>query len=144
MVIRSCLLLATALLLLSAPMAAAQDGEPEVDCQNAQAQIEMNICAGRDYEAADEELNAAYKVTMAAARKMDEQAREMGEHYVGAVDALKRAQRAWIGYRDGQCELAGFEARGGSMEPMLVSGCLADLTRKRTAELKAVSEFSGN
>ncbi|MCA0344785.1 MULTISPECIES: lysozyme inhibitor LprI family protein [unclassified Shinella] len=125
-------------------MAAAQDGEPEVDCQNAQAQIEMNICAGRDYEAADEELNAAYKVTMAAARKMDEQAREMGEHYVGAVDALKRAQRAWIGYRDGQCELAGFEARGGSMEPMLVSGCLADLTRKRTAELKAVSEFSGN
>ncbi len=144
MVIRSCLLLATALVLLSAPMAAAQDGEPEVDCQNAQAQIEMNICAGRDYEAADEELNAAYKVTMAAARKMDEQAREMGEHYVGAVDALKRAQRAWIGYRDGQCELAGFEARGGSMEPMLVSGCLADLTRKRTAELKAVSEFSGN
>ncbi|TAA65025.1 lysozyme inhibitor LprI family protein [Shinella sp. JR1-6] len=144
MVIRSCLLLATALLLLSAPMAAAQDGEPEVDCQNAQAQIEMNICAGRDYEAADEELNAAYKVTMAAARRMDEQAREMGEHYVGAVDALKRAQRAWIGYRDGQCELAGFEARGGSMEPMLVSGCLADLTRKRTAELKAVSEFSGN
>lgn len=144
MVIRSCLLLATALVLLSALMAAAQDGEPEVDCQNAQAQIEMNICAGRDYEAADEELNAAYKVTMAAARKMDEQAREMGEHYVGAVDALKRAQRAWIGYRDGQCELAGFEARGGSMEPMLVSGCLADLTRKRTAELKAVSEFSGN
>ena len=140
MVIRSCLLLAIALLLLSAPIAAAQDGEPEVDCQNAQAQIEMNICAGRDYEAADEELNAAYKVTMAAARRMDEQAREMGEHYVGAVDALKRAQRAWIGYRDGQCELAGFEARGGSMEPMLVSGCLADLTRKRTDELKAVYE----
>ena len=144
MVIRSCLLLATALVLLSAPMAAAQDGEPEVDCQNAQAQIEMNICAGRDYQAADEELNAAYKVAMATARTMDEQAREMGEHYVGAIDALKRAQRAWIGYRDGQCELAGFEARGGSMEPMLVSGCLADLTRKRTAELKAVSTLSGN
>jgi uncharacterized protein YecT (DUF1311 family) len=26
------------------------------------------------------------------------------------------------------------------MEPMLVSGCLADLTRKRTAELKAFYE----
>ena len=50
------------------------------------------------------------------------------------------AQRGWIAYRDGQCELAGFEARGGSMEPMLVSGCLADLTRKRTKELK---EFIG-
>lgn len=144
MAIRSRFLLVAASVLLSAPLAMAQDGEPEVDCENAQAQIEMNICAGRDYQAADVELNAAYKATMAAARRMDEQAREMGEHYVGAVDALKRAQRAWIGYRDGQCELAGFEARGGSMEPMLVSGCLADLTRKRTAELKAVSEFSGN
>ncbi|MEW9614324.1 lysozyme inhibitor LprI family protein [Shinella sp. S4-D37] len=144
MTIRSQLLSAAALLLLSAPLTFAQDGEPAVDCENAQVQIEMNICTGRDYQAADDELNAAYKVTMAAARKMDEQAREMGDQYVGAVDALKRAQRAWIGYRDGQCALAGFEARGGSMEPMLVSGCLADLTRKRTAELKAISAVSGN
>ncbi len=37
--------------------------------------------------------------------------------YVGALEAPKKAQRAWIGYRDGQCELAGFEARGGRMEP---------------------------
>ncbi|AOF88262.1 lysozyme inhibitor LprI family protein [Sinorhizobium sp. RAC02] len=123
-----------------ASFATAQDGEPEIDCNNAMAQIEMNICADRDYQTADTELNAVYKKAMAAAGEMDVQAKEMGEHYVGAVDALKRAQRAWIGYRDGQCELAGFEARGGSMEPMLVSGCLADLTRKRTAELKTVYE----
>jgi uncharacterized protein YecT (DUF1311 family) len=133
-------LLAFAAVVMSASFASAQDGEPEVDCDNAMAQIEMNICAGRDYQAADMELNAVYKKALAAAQEMDVQAKEMGEHYVGAVDALKRAQRAWIGYRDGQCELAGFEARGGSMEPMLVSGCLADLTRKRTAELKTVYE----
>ncbi|MGQ3210824.1 MAG: lysozyme inhibitor LprI family protein [Shinella sp.] len=133
-------LLASAAFLVSASFSAAQDGEPEIDCNNAMAQIEMNICADRDYQAADTDLNAVYKKAMAAAREMDAQAKEMGEHYVGAVDALKRAQRAWIGYRDGQCELAGFEARGGSMEPMLVSGCLADLTRKRTAELKTVYE----
>ena len=94
----------------------------------------------RDYADADGELNAAYKKAMAAAQKMDVEYKDMGEQYVGAVDALKRAQRAWIGYRDGQCELAGFEARGGSLEPLLVSSCLADLTRKRTAELKAVYE----
>lgn len=133
-------LFAVAALFLSASLASAQVGEPEVDCDNAMAQIEMNICANRDYEAADTELNTIYKKAMAAAQNMDVQAKEMGEHYVGAVDALKRAQRSWIGYRDGQCELAGFEARGGSMEPMLVSGCLADLTRKRTTELKTVYE----
>ncbi len=112
----------------------------EVDCENAQTQMDMNICADKDYQQADKALNAVYKKAVAAAREMDDNVKDMGEAYVGAVDALKRAQRAWIGYRDGQCEFAGFEARGGSMEPMLVSGCLADLTRKRTDELKAVYE----
>lgn len=122
--------------LASAPLCAAED----IDCENAQTQMDMNICADKDYQQADKALNVAYKKAVAAAREMDDNVKDMGEAYVGAVDALKRAQRAWIGYRDGQCEFAGFEARGGSMEPMLVSGCLADLTRKRTDELKAVYE----
>lgn len=138
------ILLTLAAFIASAPLAIAREGEPDVDCENAQTQMEMNVCSSHDYEKADVELNAVYKQAMAAAREMDEEAKSMGEHYVGAVDALKRAQRAWIGYRDGQCELEGFEARGGSMEPMLVSGCQAELTRKRTAELKAVYEPSEN
>lgn len=144
MAFRLRLLLASAALAFSASLAAAQDAEPEIDCENTMVQVEMNICADRDYGKADAELNAAYRQAMAAARAMDDESKDMGEHYVGAVDALKRAQRGWIGYRDGQCELAGFEARGGSMEPMLVSSCLADLTRKRTAELVDVYKSSEN
>ena len=140
MVLSVRILLASAAFLLSASFASAQEDEPDVYCGNAMTQMEMNVCAHRDYEAADTELNAVYRKAMAAVQAMDVEYKEMGEHYVGAVDALKRAQRAWIGYRDGQCELAGFGARGGSMEPMLVSGCLADLTQKRTAELKTVYE----
>ena len=63
---------------------------------------------------------------------------ELSDDLKGAEKALLAGQRGWIAYRDGQCDLAGFEARGGSMEPMLVSGCLADLTRKRTQELQAI------
>ena len=138
MTLRHSLLLAAASLLVSATVSMAQ--EPEVDCDNAETQMDMNICAGRDYKAADEELNAVYKKALAAAVETDEGFKDMGDQYVGAVDALKRAQRSWIGYRDGQCDLAGFEARGGSLEPLLVSSCLADLTRKRTAELKTFYE----
>jgi uncharacterized protein YecT (DUF1311 family) len=29
----------------------------------------------------------------------------------------------------------GFESRGGSMEPMIVNGCMAEMTRKRIREL---------
>lgn len=135
MVIHAPFRLAVAALLLSASVSTAQ--EPDVDCENAMTQMDMNICADRDYQEADVALNAAYKKAISAAREMDDGVADLGKNYVGAADALKRAQRAWIGYRDGQCEFAGFGARGGSMEPLLVSSCLADLTRKRTDELKA-------
>jgi uncharacterized protein YecT (DUF1311 family) len=58
----------------------------------------------------------------------------------GAEKALLKAQRAWIDYRDGQCEAEGFQARGGTMEPMLVAGCIANLTDQRTKELKQLEE----
>ena len=126
---RSCAA-ALALLLAAAVPAAAQD---DVDCNNQMAQQVMNICAARDYEAADTEMNAVWKQARTVAKDLDA---ELSVDLKGADKALLAAQRGWIAYRDGQCEVAGFEARGGSMEPMLVSGCLADLTRKRTQELK--------
>ncbi|NVD39649.1 lysozyme inhibitor LprI family protein [Ensifer sp. HO-A22] len=134
-------MLITSALLLAATPALAQE---DVDCANATTQADMNICSDKDYEAADAELNTVYKQTVAAMRAKDVELADISADYVGAEEALKKAQRAWIGYRDGQCELAGFEARGGSMEPMLVSGCLAQLTTARTEELKALLEPTEN
>ena len=126
--------LVAGLLLAAVSSDAAED---DVDCNNAMAQQDMNHCAYKDYEAADAELNAVWKDARKTAKELDA---ELSDDLKGADKALLAAQRAWITYRDSQCELAGFEARGGSMEPMLVSGCLADLTRKRTKELR---EFIG-
>ncbi|OAP43336.1 hypothetical protein AU381_27500 [Sinorhizobium glycinis] len=134
---------ATGLLFILVGSAFAQE-QPEVDCQKAVTQMDLNICADQEYQAADAELNKIYREAIAAMQETDKELGAIDVAYVGAVEALKKAQRAWIGYRDGQCELAGFEARGGSMEPMLVSGCLAELTRKRTAELKELLETAGN
>ena len=133
--------LAIALVLPLAPALAQED---KVDCQNAVTQMDMNICANKDYEAADVELNKVYKLALSATKAQDKELAAIDVNYVGAEEALKKAQRAWIAYRDGQCELSGFEARGGSMEPMLVSGCLAELTRARTKELQAIVEPDGN
>jgi len=93
----------------------------------------MNICAEKDFEAAGAELNAAWKDARKAAKATDA---GLPGDLKGADKALLAAQRAWIGYRDAECELEGFEARGGSMEPLLVSGCKAQLTRTRTKELR--------
>jgi uncharacterized protein YecT (DUF1311 family) len=108
--------------------------EDKIDCANAMAQIEINMCAYQDFEKADAELNAVWKQAKASADELDSQ--ENDDSRKGAAKSLLAAQRGWIAYRDGACELAGWEAHGGSMEPMVVSGCLAEKTRARTKELQ--------
>ncbi len=117
-------------LLLVVTQAAAQ---PAANCGDAVTQLELNMCAAADYEAADAALNRVWKQARAFARELDA---GQDERLKGAENALLAAQRGWIAYRDGHCTLAGFDARGGSMEPMLVSGCLAANTRLRTQELQ--------
>jgi uncharacterized protein YecT (DUF1311 family) len=119
---------------------AAQD--PQWNCANPQAQQEMNYCAGQDAERADAELNTVYRTAIASAQEADReyaritQGNEMRDSGPGEEASLREAQRAWVAFRDAHCRLESFEARGGSMQPMLDAGCRATLTRARTAELR--------
>ena len=56
------------------------------------------------------------------------------------ADALLKAQRSWIAFRDGHCETEGFKYRGGSIEPLIVHSCRATLTRQRTQQLNSLLE----
>jgi uncharacterized protein YecT (DUF1311 family) len=134
----------TAMLLLLGGLAPAHAQQDQVDCKNAQTQQDMNYCSEMDFEKADKELNAVYKKAMASQVDLDKQSAGFNPEYVGAAKALKKAQRAWIDYRDGQCEGVGYEAVGGTMQPMLISGCKADLTEKRVKELKELIKGMGN
>lgn len=125
-------------LAMQAPVSVAQNAP---DCSDPQSQSAMTICAERSWRAADAELNEAYKIAMAKLRKHDSQ---LPDNLKGGADALRDAQRSWIPYRDKACEAYGFQARGGTMEPMLVYGCLARLTRERVADLKDLAGGGGN
>jgi uncharacterized protein YecT (DUF1311 family) len=115
--------------------------EPQWNCADPQAQSEMNACAAIDFERADAELNAEYRRAIAHARASDreESGRLEGDARPGEEATLREAQRAWVAFRDAHCRLEGYEARGGSMEPMLYDGCRAGLTRARIAQLRAPS-----
>ncbi len=131
-------LLCGCVLLQDAPVDAQ---EPKVDCKKAEAQMELTYCAEQDLNAADKLLNVQYQATRKATKKRDADAEADQK---GANDALVKAQRAWVAYRDAQCTSYGYQAHGGSMEPMLIYSCQADLTRKRTAELKELTGFMAN
>jgi len=127
-------LAAAALLFLTGGAALAEEAP---DCKAPQTQADMTICAGKDHEKADKELNAAYQKLRKQLAERDKTADASSK---GATDALVTAQRAWVAFRDANCALAGFQARGGSMEPMLIASCLADMSGKRAEELKALTD----
>jgi uncharacterized protein YecT (DUF1311 family) len=112
-------------------MAAALLSAQEPDCRDPQDQSSMNICADRDFRTADAELNRTYQRAVAAARREDA-ALERNDPFPRYEPSLRAAQRAWVAFRDAQCIVEGMQdARGGSMEPMLVSGCMERMTRER-------------
>jgi uncharacterized protein YecT (DUF1311 family) len=100
----------------------AQKSKPD-PCTDAQSQAEMNICAGKEYKAADAELNQVYQKLNSMLN--DEEKAQ-----------LKGAENAWLKYRDLNCEFVADQYKGGSIRPMILGLCLAGVTRNRTAELK--------
>jgi len=118
--------LAIIFLILLAPVGAFTVGQGQKKsepCADAQTQADMNICWGKEYKAADATLNQVYGQLM---RKLDEADKTQ----------LKQVEAAWLKYRDANCEFVGDQYKGGSMRPMIVAMCLADMTGNRTVELR--------
>lgn len=110
-------------LVLFAAAASADDAD-DIDCDNATTQIDMNICADKDYQTADRKLNDVYRKVMTA----------LGD--AGYRAKLKTAEKAWIQYRDTECTFEAAQNEGGSIYPMEYSSCVTRLTGARTKELQ--------
>jgi uncharacterized protein YecT (DUF1311 family) len=123
-----------AMMLLLALLAAG--AEPPPACSDPQTQSEINLCAAEDARQADAELNRQWAATAAAMKALDEGGYAAQDGRPGYHQALLDAQRAWIRFRDLQCRVEGYAMRGGSAESMMISGCLASLTRDRTRQLR--------
>ncbi|MEM1366144.1 MAG: lysozyme inhibitor LprI family protein [Pseudomonadota bacterium] len=104
----------------------------EWDCTDpaSMPQQQMNYCAAKDFERADAALNAAWKLIYP----------DYGKSMEGD-DHLLNAQRAWLRYRDAQCDAEGLNVEGGSLEPFIVATCRARMTQDRTTELLLLERF---
>ncbi len=125
---------------LLAAILLSQAATAPVDCAKAITQMDLNRCAGEGFAAADAALNAQWEVTAADMRERDDLTRGLQDGRPGYFEQLLAAQRAWLAFRDAHCASAGYAARGGSMESMLVSMCRAELTRQRTRQLQDLIE----
>jgi uncharacterized protein YecT (DUF1311 family) len=119
---RSALVLCSVLWLAGTSINAQKPKKPD-PCANPQTQTEMTQCAAEAYKAADKVLNQVYQQLVA---KLDDEEKAQ----------LKEAQTAWLKYRDTNCDFVADQYKGGTMRPMIYAGCLADVTKNRTSELR--------
>lgn len=109
--------------------ASGQTSVPEV-CKDAKTQREMNECLASAYRDADQELNALYA-------SLRNKLRARGHCQTA------RGAKAWVKYRDTNCEAEAGLYEGGSIQPAVGSGCLERVTRGRIAELHMIYD-TGN
>lgn len=91
------------------------------DCER--TQLNMNICAFRDFVAADLELAAVLNARQASASP-------------ACQAQIRRTQADWEAEREGTCKEEAKAHEGGSMRPMLISTCKTAATRIRTRLLQ--------
>ena len=103
-------------------------GTASAQCENAGTQAEITNCIVDAHKKADAELNRIYKL---AFKGLDAK----------AADNLRKAQRAWIIYRDAQCNAEYDKWDGGSGGPAAHQDCLYRLTQLRTRELHKTYAF---
>ena len=90
----------------------------------AQSQQEMNAQARKDFKKADAELNTIYKKVIALLPDAK------------SVELLRKAQRAWVVFRDANAAFHADGMRGGSAAPLLFYGQQTQLTQARLKHLQ--------
>ena len=90
-----------------------------IDCKHASDQYSLNHCAALQYQAADKKLNDIYGRLL---KKVSPQGKPR----------LQKAQRAWVAYRDTQCDFLTSSPSPYSAQPMIHADCLSRLTQAQT------------
>lgn len=124
---------------LIATPALAGDQQQKIDCGNAISTYEMNLCAEREFNAADALLNAIYTKALAAVPEMASDAPYDAKSWEAA---LRASQRAWITSRDAECQShVPMFWTGGTGATADIIGCRTSMTIART---KALEERYGD
>lgn len=113
-------ILAAALILGAPSYASAQD-----KCADATDQSTMTECAGDAFGKSDKQLNDLY--------------RQVEKRLSDDADTRKllgQAQRAWIKFRDAECDFQSSATAGGSARPMVIAMCMDSLTQARVKDLQ--------
>ena len=119
-------------LLLSTTAAFAEDA-----CRQVSSTLERVQCSGAAMRAADDQLNASYKLLMARLESRYRAEPAQGDEYATKV---KESQRVWLKLRDTDCPLEAFELEPGvPAHVAAINLCVTRMSRERSVYLDKIA-----
>jgi|HubBroStandDraft_6_1064221.scaffolds.fasta_scaffold139600_4 uncharacterized protein YecT (DUF1311 family) len=98
-------------------------GTAMAQCEEKRTTLDISQCLSGELKKADAELNRTYEQTLKRVKASD-------------ADLLKKAQRAWMEYREAHCQ-AEFELwDGGTGGQIALPQCKLTLTKRRITEIQ--------
>ena len=105
----------------------------KVCMDKAQSNVDMKECSGNAYRAADKVLNQVYAQTVAGLKVPD-----LFQSNKEILRRLIASEKAWISFRDADCDLQGTSMLGGTGESLVISECYVEKTISRVKDLSAL------
>lgn len=96
-----------------------------LDCQNPRTQTDMNQCSTLELDHETKIINKTYSALKAKLNSVQKQ-------------EIKEVQLAWIKFKDLACQFEASGVEGGSIHATVLASCLAEKTRQRNKQLKAI------
>ncbi len=107
--------------------------KPCLDAPDGQSTFGMKDCSNRETAVWDERLDKAYKAFLDQNGDID--AVRDGKKVEGA-DLIRDAERAWLAFRDKQCDVTGLPMEGGSGAGVLIDDCYLEQTAQHALWLE--------
>lgn len=93
-------------------------------------------CAKVDQAALKECMEAAFKKAEEELKILYRQIEQRLKDDAGRKEQFVTAQRAWLFFRDLECEFSASGVAGGTIYPMVFSSCALQLTHQRSKDFK--------
>ena len=101
-------------------------------CSNAITTPEINDCARQDLDRSEKRLNEMYKKVMVSLNQPDDESTKYSE----VKKALVESQRAWVTFRQRDCDAQFQLNAGGTIRTVIYLGCMTTHADERTKSLK--------
>lgn len=132
-------LLLSLLTIFSATAMAAKPAPAADPCEKQNNTFEINECAAATLKLKDAELNEAYQALMKSLTSDD---KTDTTDYAAVRRQLQTAQRAWVQFRDADCNAMYDYNITGSIRNVVMLNCKIDRTVQRTKELRSWSRLN--